>query len=77
MEIFVRDAKSKTGKWHPGLLTVSVCELTSRQISKGHIHFGAVGRGSRMYDGTMWQNVSSNLSVSWVAIPVLYFDFIC
>ena len=49
MEIFVRNATSKTVKWYRALVKVNVCLLTSRPIPKRNLHIGAVGRGLRMY----------------------------
>ena len=61
MEIFVRDAESKTGKWRSLLVNVSVCLLTSRPITEHHFHFRAVGRGFGMCEDTKWHNVISKL----------------
>ena len=52
MEIFVRDAESKAGKWLSVLVNVSVCLLTSSPIPERHFHFRAVGRGFGMYEDT-------------------------
>ena len=59
MEIFVRDAVSKTGKWPSVIVNVSVCLLTSRPIPEHHFHFRAVGRRFGMYEDTKWHNIIS------------------
>ena len=43
MEIFVRDAYSETGKWHPVLVHVIFT-------------FAPLGVGLKMYEDTKWHN---------------------
>ena len=61
MEIFVRDAENKTGKWRSVPVNVSICLLTSRPIPECHFHLRAVGCGFGMYEDTKWHNVISRL----------------
>ena len=68
---------SKTGKWHRVLVNVSLCLLTPHPIQNVIFTFALLGVVLKMYEGTKWHNIISNLKQYLVAMPILYFDFIC
>ena len=54
MEIFIRDAGSKTGKRRSLFVNFNICLLTSHPIPERHFHFRAFERGFGMYEDTKW-----------------------
>ena len=53
--------ESKTGKWRRVLVNVSVCLLTSHPIRNVNFFFAPLGVVLKMYEGTKWHNIISNL----------------
>ena len=53
--------ESKTGKLRRLLVNVSVCLLTSHPIRNVIFTFAPLGVVLKMYEGTKWHNVVSNL----------------
>ena len=53
--------ESKPGKGHRVLVNVSVCLLTLHPIRNAIFTFAPLGVVLKMYEGTKWHNVISNL----------------
>ena len=61
MKIFANDEESRTGKWCPVVVNVSIYLLMSCPILKHHFHFHSVWCCFSMYEDTKLHNVISNL----------------